>query len=163
MVPHKRYFLKLFFDGIFVLLPLLTCVQLGFKSVNASVDILPRPAPTPPPSPSVTPRPAPARPISVTRPARPMWLTKGEIYAYKDEYVCRVRCEKKWQYLDLEALQATRGGEDWVSFEGDRVSCEPDLSEPSQWVLYAGHWATAANTPEDLLCFLVMTESRQLH
>jgi hypothetical protein len=165
MASKKSHFLKLFFDGVVVFLLLLTCVHLGFKRVNASVDVLPRPksTATPTPLPSATPRPAPARPISVTRPSRPMWLTQGEIHAHEGEYVCKVKCEKNWQDLDLEVLQATRGGEDWVSFEGKPVNCRADMSEPPQWVLHAGHWTTPGNAPEDSLCFLVMTESRQLH
>ena len=97
MAAKKYHFLKLFFDGVVVFLLLLTCVHLGFKSVNASVDVLPRPTPTqtPQPPPTLTPRPAPARPISVARPSRPMWFTQGEIHAHEGEYVCRVRCEKK--------------------------------------------------------------------
>ncbi len=145
-------------NSMFLVFMLFSCLYFGFRSVNAAVEVLPWPSPTVTP----TKRPPSLQPIAVARPARPMWIAQGEILAHDEKYVCRVRCEQGWLGFELDVLQATRGAEDWMSFEGEKVRCLEEGEGSGQWYMHAGRWLTASYSPEDMLCFLVLTESRQL-
>jgi len=148
-----------FFKNIlFVALLSFAGLYFSFRKVSAAVDALPRPFPTV----TATRRPPALQPISVSRPALPMWIGQGELHPHMDEFVCRVRCERNWLGYDLEILQATRGAEDWVSFEGEAVRCFEEEANSQQWFLHAGLWMTSADSPEDNLCFLVLTASRHV-
>lgn len=145
-------------NSLFVCLMPFFGLYFGFRNVSAAVDVLPWPSPTASP----TKRPPTLQPIAVQRPTRPMWMGQGELLAHDDEFVCRVRCERSWVGFDIEVLQATRGAEDWTSFEGERIRCQEEGENSGRWYLHAGRWSTASHLPEDTLCFLVLTGSRHV-
>lgn len=145
-------------SAMFLVFMVFSCLYIGFRNVNAAVNVLPWPSPTVAP----TPRQPGLQPISVARPSRLMWIAQGEIQFYENAYVCRVRCERSWLGFDLDVLQATRGTEDWLSFEEVRVRCLEEGEGTAKWYLHAGRWPTGSHSPEESLCFVVLSDSRHV-
>lgn len=135
-------------------------VQTGFSKGKASALEIPRPTPIPTPLPTVRPRPIPPSPIPSPHRVHPMWVGQGDVVSRDDEFVCRVLCKEEWFGKSFEILQATRGGEDWVSLEGQKAVCTPESDDQGIRALVAGRWATPADSPEQALCFLVISEIR---
>lgn len=153
--------LRVLFETGSVVLFLICAYQIGSAKFSAAADDLPRPLPRSSPHPTVSPRPTPPRPLPVINPMQPMWLGQGEVIESEGEYACRVICEANWRHKTLEVIQVTRGAEAWVSLGGFATACSNSSEDRGLWSLTAGRWSTPADSPEQSLCFMVISETRQ--
>ena len=143
-------------DCGFLVLACITLVSVGFKQVNAAPGAIPRPGPSPNPS---QPKPQVPTPIPSPDPQQPIWVVKGEVQNVAGEYVCQIRCKEHWRGEEMQILQSTRGGEDWKSGDGEMSTCMVYGGQHPSLILHGGHWDSPPDTPEDSLCFLVLSES----